>query len=601
MKKITLSAFVVMFLMLNQLVAQSTFETFINITKIYGAEQIPDGTYIVCFDSAGSGIMKLDKCGDRMWTNFPQFRTSAETIFDISSDPYSGGYIAGGSSTDTSINPYPQPFIMQLDAGGNFGAGRLLDGGAAGGNVSSVRITPDSGYVAGIFQQAISLVDVSNLKKVDLVLDDVWEFQGLGSQVNSSSVDINSNTEYSFSSFNDYSSGAPAIRQLDIGGMIQNTFVIPDTFQGGVSFFSNAVVDHDASDEYFIGATLTPTGSGVSSPYFLKLDNAFNVVWQKVFSWGASAEVLSVVSGPGNGVTCMLNRQDTVIFLHLDSQGDSSWSRTYTGIGSVKPNQMRRCSDGGYIVSGSTSNGIDNFGFILKLDSLAMLLPSVCVQAGGSTEICPGSSVTLTADSGYQYMWSTLETTQSIEVSSAGSYFVTVSDSVSGLSAQSEPIDVSIYSTTNPTISLLVSLLVSSPAVTYQWLLNGDTLVGETNSDLTPLVTGDYSVIVTDANGCILTSAPYTYLMPGIKELEKVKAFELTRIGSDFLELSIHIPETGTIRLIDVRGAVLKEVAIRGGKRNAVQIPVADLSAGIYSLLWLSDNSTQSQKVLIGK
>ena len=161
--------------------------------------------------------------------------------------------------------------------------------------------------------------------------------------------------------------------------------------------------------------------------------------------------------------------------------------------------------------------------------------------------------VTLTADSGFQYMWSTSETTQSIVVDTIGSYSVTVTDSISGLFAQSDMIDVSFYATTNPTISLLVSLLVSSPAVTYQWLLNGDTLVGETNSDLTPLVTGDYSVVVTDANGCILTSAAYTYLMPGIRELEKVTAFQLLRVGADVLEVSIHTPETGTIRLIDIR------------------------------------------------
>ncbi len=600
MKKITLSTIVLFFLIVNFSTAQRTFETFLNISKIYGAEQNPDGSYILCFDSAGSGVMKLDECGARMWTNFPHFRTNTETIFDVSADPYSGGFIAGGSSLDTSINPYHQPFVMQLDASGNLVNGLLLAGGAAGGNVSSVRVTPDSGYVAGIFQEAISMLNVSNFKKVDLLLNDVWEFQGLGSQVNSSSVDINSNTEYAFSSFNDFSSGAPAIRQLDMSGMLQNTFVMPDTFQGGVSFFSNAVVDHNASDDYFIGATLTPTGGALSYPYILKLDNALNVVWQKVFSWGTSAEVLSVISEPGNGVTCMLNQQDTIIFLHLNNLGDSVWSRTYTGIGTVKPNQMRPCTDGGYIVSGSTSNGVDNFGFILKLDSLAMLLPSVCVQTSGSTQICPGSSVTLTADSGFQYMWSTSETTQSIVVDTIGSYSVTVTDSISGLFAQSDMIDVSFYATTNPSISLLVSLLVSSPAVTYQWLLNGDTLVGETNSDLTPLVTGDYSVVVTDANGCILTSAAYTYLMPGIRELEKVSAFQLLRVSADVLEVSIHTPETGTIRLIDVRGAVLREIDIKGGGRNAVQIPVADLASGIYSLLWLSDNSVQSEKIMIG-
>jgi gliding motility-associated-like protein len=49
-------------------------------------------------------------------------------------------------------------------------------------------------------------------------------------------------------------------------------------------------------------------------------------------------------------------------------------------------------------------------------------------------------------------------------------------------------------------------LLTSSSASGNQWLLNDVALNGETNASLTVTVTGNYSVQVTDVNGCIATS-----------------------------------------------------------------------------------------------
>jgi subtilisin-like proprotein convertase family protein len=50
------------------------------------------------------------------------------------------------------------------------------------------------------------------------------------------------------------------------------------------------------------------------------------------------------------------------------------------------------------------------------------------IVANGSTAICPGSSVVLTANGGTTYLWSNAATTQSIVASTANTYSVTVSD-----------------------------------------------------------------------------------------------------------------------------------------------------------------------------
>lgn len=66
--------------------------------------------------------------------------------------------------------------------------------------------------------------------------------------------------------------------------------------------------------------------------------------------------------------------------------------------------------------------------------------------------ICGGSVVELSANHGTDYLWSTGETTQSIEVSSSGSYSVTVSDNNCGVSGTSEAFEVSFVDIDAPTV-----------------------------------------------------------------------------------------------------------------------------------------------------
>ena len=138
--------------------------------------------------------------------------------------------------------------------------------------------------------------------------------------------------------------------------------------------------------------------------------------------------------------------------------------------------------------------------------------PTASITAGGPTTFCAGASVTLTASSGASYLWSTGATTQSITSSTSGSYSVTVTNA-NGCSATSSPTVVTANA--NPTASITaggpttfcaggsVTLTVSSGA-SYLWS------TGATTQAITANASGNYSVTVTDSNGCSATSAPTT-------------------------------------------------------------------------------------------
>jgi hypothetical protein len=100
------------------------------------------------------------------------------------------------------------------------------------------------------------------------------------------------------------------------------------------------------------------------------------------------------------------------------------------------------------------------------------------ITAGGSTAICPGASVTLTAPAGFTYLWSNGANTQSINASSAGNYTVTVTNA-GGCSATSAATAVTMKTTTSITQPANKTILhglpwtftvsASGANLTYQW------------------------------------------------------------------------------------------------------------------------------------
>jgi murein DD-endopeptidase MepM/ murein hydrolase activator NlpD len=136
-------------------------------------------------------------------------------------------------------------------------------------------------------------------------------------------------------------------------------------------------------------------------------------------------------------------------------------------------------------------------------------LPVASITAGGPTTFCPGGSVMLTAGAANTYFWSNGITTQHNTVSVSGNFAVTVSDA-NGCTAVSAPASVMVYS--NPVATISANglpvfcqgqsiMLGAGAAAAYLWS------TGATTQDITVSVGGNYTVQVTDVNGCKATSA----------------------------------------------------------------------------------------------
>ncbi len=147
---------------------------------------------------------------------------------------------------------------------------------------------------------------------------------------------------------------------------------------------------------------------------------------------------------------------------------------------------------------------------------LVNALPDNTVTASGPLQYCAGGSLTLTAASGYDYMWTTSDTTQSITIpatvtSGTHTYVVIVTDTLTGCSSSGlTTVDVLdspvVFAGNDTTLSLGSSFGLNAsgvPVVSWAWTPNtGLNSATVSNPVASPVVTTTYMVTGTSSNGC---------------------------------------------------------------------------------------------------
>ncbi|MFN8285965.1 MAG: T9SS type A sorting domain-containing protein [Chitinophagales bacterium] len=136
--------------------------------------------------------------------------------------------------------------------------------------------------------------------------------------------------------------------------------------------------------------------------------------------------------------------------------------------------------------------------------------PSATVSTSGSTTFCQGNSVTLSAPAGLSYVWSSGSSNQSITITQAGTYKVTVTDANNCTAVSSNTV-VTVNSLPSAAISNSgattfcqgQSVTLSAPAgLSYNWSNNA------TAQSIVVTQAGTYTVTVTNANNCSAASSP---------------------------------------------------------------------------------------------
>ncbi|MCR4825788.1 MAG: T9SS type A sorting domain-containing protein [Bacteroidales bacterium] len=275
----------------------------------------------------------------------------------------------------------------------------------------------------------------------------------------------------------------------------------------------NPDVQISGDDYVCLGSTMSLTASGAQSYQWnteevsatIAVSPAANTTYsvtgydangcQSTASKVVSVKSLPVVTVSGSQTICAGK------FAILTASGGSSYLWSTGKVGNtltVSPSGNQT-----YVVTAT-----NDFGCSASLDVPITVNPLPTVNFLGNTTICSGATTSITAEGGNSYNWSTGGHNATINISNAGMYYVTVTNS------QNCSRTDSVYVTVNPNPSLQiegpsyiclgdVTSLTVSGAQTYVW--NTEEMSATIN--VAPSVTTTYTVTGYDTNGCQSTNA----------------------------------------------------------------------------------------------
>jgi hypothetical protein len=255
----------------------------------------------------------------------------------------------------------------------------------------------------------------------------------------------------------------------------------------------------------------------------------------------------------------------------------------------------------------------DALGCISVLTGVVTEPDELMAQPGSGFTVCSGGSVTLgvspVASGGvpaYSYLWSPAGAlnypTDSMPLASPAittNFLLVVTDDHGCTDSAFTTVTVNPVPLT-PVITANTDSLFSTSASGYQWYMDGNILNGATSEIYVPQQTANYSVVITDANGCTAASTDYFF------EFESVGSL----IGAGNLEiypnpatqnLYVHLSMAGVVE-IHVVNLTGERIVIRQTKTSSgfYTLDISMLARGMY-VLEISDLSKEkiSRKIFI--
>ena len=188
---------------------------------------------------------------------------------------------------------------------------------------------------------------------------------------------------------------------------------------GGVKMDSGHSVQQTSDGGYVIAGQSSSFGGGRSDVYLIKTDVSGNEIWAQTFGgkaygnlnddYGYSVQQTSDEGFIITGFTRLINaldREEDVILIKTDANGDTLWIKTYGGIRPENGRSVQQTSDGGYVIVGHTLS----FGagesdvYLIKTDDQG---DTLWTRTYGGIDFDNGQSVRQTSDGGYVIVGST--------------------------------------------------------------------------------------------------------------------------------------------------------------------------------------------------
>ena len=243
-----------------------------------------------------------------------------------------------------------------------------------------------------------------------------------------------------------------------------------------------------------------------------------------------------------------------------------------------------------------------------------------CAISGAITALQPNcfnasngmlSAIVTGGTSPYRYLWSNAATTAEINNLPAGTYTATITDALDcelilsanllqppAITAVPSSIEQPQQGQSNGAIFLDVT--GGNGVFSYNWLRNGTPFVN--SEDLTNAPAGNYTLLITDGNGC---TASYEFTLTEVVDNQELKADFFTEIfpnpAREKAWLSVAFPKTETLHLslTDATGRALQTWTVRDAMEQNIPLDLKNLPSGTYQLWIRTEQMVRVEQVVV--
>jgi hypothetical protein len=583
------------------------------ISGRFNSPSITFGGYTVTNSgNADMFIVKYDSIGNVLWAN--SLGASSDEVgnsiaTDLNGNVYVTGYYVSPTiiiGSDTLVNSGGSDmFIVKYDLNGNIQWAKNA-GGTGWDNGYSVD-TDDSGniYLTGYFHSpsisfgAFTLTNSTNLGntsdifivKLDFMGNIIWAngIGSIGDDVGYCIVIDDYNNVYVTGNYNSPSINFAPIT-LTNAGSSHDVFIAKYNISGNLLWakgsggiyddYSNSVAI-DASYNVLITGRYSSSSINFGASFLTNSDSTGNSV--DMFTAKLNCANTPNISSSAPTTFC---NGDSILLTssagdsYLWSNGDTAQTITVTDSGSY------------FVTVNSGVCSLQSLPTIVTVNPLP-IAPNI-FPIGNVFTFCADTFLTLTGNTGGT--WSNGSFLNEIIVSTSGDYFVTTSNTC-GVDT-SNIISLLEYPLPTPSIIDSITYLTIDSAIytTYQWYLDGVAIQGANNAIYYYTGNGEYSVQVTNLNGCDGTSDSINILTVGlfsnsICDKYAIKCYpnpanEILNILSNF-EFALPIQ----VRIVDMIGnhIIYKEISFLENGLLNYQINIGNLSSGVY-FIYINEN-----------
>ena len=306
-----------------------------------------------------------------------------------------------------------------------------------------------------------------------------------------------------------------------------------------------------------------------------------------------------IISASGNTSFCTGGSVD----LTSSATTGNSWSTSSTS------QAITVATSGSYTVTVTDNNGCSATSTATVVNVSSAPVPTINASA---TSACSGETVTLTSSTADAYLWSNGDTTQAIQVTASGNFSVITTNSNAcdgvGTSVQTTvtftatPSAAASFSTNGNVVTFTNT---STGASSYSWDFSDFTNSSAASPSHAFISNGSYPVILTAINGaCTDTLLLTVNITVEIEELMGLNNITIyPNPANENLVVAFDNQSGSVFKLLvsDRVGRIIQTIDVQDEDQNFVTMNVSSLANGMYSILFVGQNSSFTKSFIVAK